>query len=220
MRYYSLISGITWNRRSSEVAKLKKLQKICGRLCHDIGMSIFHLFKQNIKNSPGSGADTETVRKIVKALDQLEPERAKFIAGFAYLLGRVARADMRITPEETRSMERILVERGGLPEAQAVIVVQMAKTQNILFGGTENFLVSREFKNRASHKEKMALLDCLFAVAAVENSIITLEDNEISQIADELRIEHRDFISIRSKHRESLAVFQKEGRRKRAGSDK
>jgi uncharacterized tellurite resistance protein B-like protein len=61
----------------------------------------------------------------------------------------------------------------------------------------------------AGHDEKMNLLDCLFAVAAANDSISTIEDNEISQIADEIRIEHRDFISIRSKYRDYLAVFQK-----------
>jgi uncharacterized tellurite resistance protein B-like protein len=51
-------------------------------------------------------------------------------------------------------------------------------------------------------------LDCLFAVAAASASIATIEDNEISQIADELRIEHRDFISVRSKYRDHLAVLK------------
>jgi uncharacterized tellurite resistance protein B-like protein len=84
----------------------------------------------------------------------------------------------------------------------------MAKTQNVLFGGTENYLVSREFNSIAGHEEKMALLDCLYAVASADQSISTIEDNEISQIADELRIEHRDFISVRSKYRDKLAVLQ------------
>ena len=77
-----------------------------------------------------------------------------------------------------------------------------------IFGGTENFLVSREFNSIASHEEKMGLLDCLYAVASADHSISTVEDNEISQIADELRIEHRDFISIRSKYRDKLAVLK------------
>jgi uncharacterized tellurite resistance protein B-like protein len=171
-------------------------------------MSIFNLFKLNSNENSKSSSETETVRKIVQALDRLEPQRAKFIAGFAYLLGRVARADLTISLEETQMMERILKEQGGLPEEQAIIVVQMAKTQNILFGSTENFLVSRELKDAATHEEKMALLDCLFAVAAADNSVSTVEDNEISQIADELRIEHRDFILVRSKYRNQLAVFQ------------
>jgi len=172
-------------------------------------MSILRLFRLNAGESSKSSIETETVRKIVEALDRLEPERAKFIAGFAYLLGRVARADLKVSPTETKTMERILVERGTLSEEQAIIVVQMAKSQNALFGGTENYLVSREFRDASTHAEKMALLDCLYAVASAENLVSTIEDNEISQIADELRIEHRDFISIRSKYRDSLAVLKK-----------
>lgn len=171
-------------------------------------MSLLRLLKLNVESRAKSSIETETVRKITQALDQMEPAHAKFIAAFAYLLSRVARADLNISPEETRTMERIVMERGGLPEEQAVIVVQMAKTQSILFGGTENYLVSREFNAMANQEEKMALLDCLFAVAAADQSISTIEDNEISQIADELRIGHRDFISIRSKYRGFLAVLK------------
>jgi uncharacterized tellurite resistance protein B-like protein len=171
-------------------------------------MSLFNLFKQNFVTGAKPSSETETVRKITQALDRLEPERAKYIAAFAYLLGRAARADLKISLLETQAMERIIAERGGLPEEQAVIVVQIAKSQNILFGATENYLVSREFKELSGYPERMALLDCLFAVAASDHSISTIEDNEISQIADELRIEHRDFISIRSKYRDYLAVLQ------------
>ena len=163
----------------------------------------------NLEENHKNSHETETVRKIVQALDQLQPDRAKFLAGFAYLLARVARADLQISPEETQTMEHIIMDKGSLPEEQAILVVQMAKTQNILFGSTENFLVSREFKAASSHKERMALLDCLYAVAAAENLVSTVEDNEISQIADELRIEHEDFISIRSKFRDRLAVLHK-----------
>ena len=102
-----------------------------------------------------------------------------------------------------------MTDRSGLPEEQAILVIQMAKTQSILFGSTENFLVSREFKSASTREERMAVLDCLFAVAATEDLISTVEDNEISQIADELRIEHRDFISIRLQYRDHLAVLQK-----------
>jgi uncharacterized tellurite resistance protein B-like protein len=174
-------------------------------------MSILRLLKSNLDRNVHTSAETETVRKIIRQLDQLDPERARFIAAFAYLLSRVARADLHISPEETKVMERIVMERGGLPEEQAVIVVQMAKTQNMLFGGTENFLVSREFNSLAGHGEKMGLLDCLYAVASADQSVSTIEDNEISQIADELRIEHRDFISVRSNYRDRLAVLKNSG---------
>src|ERR1051326_8426568 len=102
-----------------------------------------------------AGAETETVRKVVEALDQMDPERARFIAAFGYILSRVANADMHISAEETRAMEKIIVETGALPEDQAIIVIQMAKTRTQLFGATENFLVTREFSRIATREQKL-----------------------------------------------------------------
>ena len=152
--------------------------------------------------------ETETVRKIIEELDHLEPERARFVAAFAYILSRVARADMQVSEEETRAMEGIGVEHGKLPREHALIVVQMAKTQSLLFGGTENFLVTREMNRIASRDEKLALIDCLFAVSAADESISTVEDNVIRQISAELRLDHRDFIAVRAGYRDRLAVLQ------------
>jgi len=67
--------------------------------------------------------ETETVRKITQALDQMDPQQARHIAVFAYILGRVAHADLEISEEETREMERSVMELGELPEEQAIIVV-------------------------------------------------------------------------------------------------
>lgn len=161
-----------------------------------------------ISDKHASVGDTETVRKVIEALDQMEPERARFIAAFGYILSRVANADLNISPEETRAMERIIAERGGLPEEQALIVVQTAKTRTQLAGGTENFLVTREFSRIATREEKLALLDCLFAVAASEAGISTAEDNEIRQIVNELGLGHPDFIGVRSRWKDQLSVFK------------
>ena len=51
------------------------------------------------------------------------------------------------------------MERTGLPEEQAIMVVQMAKTQNVLFGETENYLVAREFGEISTREQKLALLE-------------------------------------------------------------
>ncbi len=170
-------------------------------------MSIRNFLGMGDKPSSAHG-ETETVRKVVEALDHLEPERARFIAAFGYILSRVANADLNISPEETRAMERTIVEFAQLPEEQAIIVVQMAKTRAQLFGATENFLVTREFSRIADHQQKIALLNCLFAVSAAEDDISTVEDNEIRQIASELGLDHRDFIAVRSNWRDHLAVLK------------
>jgi uncharacterized tellurite resistance protein B-like protein len=155
-----------------------------------------------------AGSKTEIVRQIVAQLDQLPPERANYIAAFAYILSRVALADMQISAEETQAMERIVIEHGEIPEEQAIIVVQMAKTRNKLFGGTENFPVTREFNEMTTRQQKLALLDCLFAVAAADLSISSHEDRVIRQVANELLLEHRDFIDVRSRYRDRLSVLK------------
>ena len=154
------------------------------------------------------GGETETVRKIVAELDHLPEDKARFVAAFAFMLSRVAHADLDISDDETRSMEQIVIEQGGLPEQQAIIVVQMAKTQNLLFGGTENYLVAKEFNRLASREEKLSMLHCLFAVGAADDSISTTENNVVRQIADELDLEHADFIAVRSRFRQHLAVLK------------
>ena len=45
--------------------------------------------------------DTDTVRRIVAELEAIEPKRARYLAAFAYILGRVAHADLDISAEET-----------------------------------------------------------------------------------------------------------------------
>lgn len=164
---------------------------------------------QNEGVTSASTPETETIRKIARELDQLDPEQARYLAAFAAILSRVARADLQVSEEETRKMEQIAAEDGGLPERQAVLVVQIAKSQSLLLGGTENYLVAREFNKLATREQKLALLRCLFDVSAADDSISTVEDNVIRQIADELKLEHRDFIAVRSAFREHLAVLKK-----------
>jgi len=154
-----------------------------------------------------AASHTDAVRQITEELEHLEPEKARYVAKFAYILSRVAHADMHVSEEETREMERIVREVGGLPEEQAIVVVHMARTRNLVFGGTDNFLVTRAFNNVASREQKLRLLDCLFAVATDEG-ISTVEDNEIRQVSKELMLEHPDYIAVRLRYRDQLAVLK------------
>jgi uncharacterized tellurite resistance protein B-like protein len=144
------------------------------------------------------------LRATLTALDHLEPDRARFLAAFAYLLGRVARADLQVSAEETQTMEALVREQGQLSQEQAMVVVQLAKTSNLLFGGTANFLVAREFSELASYDQKLALMRCLFAVSATDAVISTAEEGEIHRIATELRIDHPDLVSLRLTHKQHL----------------
>src|SRR2546423_15229987 len=71
--------------------------------------------------------ETATVRRIVARLEALPRDRARFLAGFAYVMSRAAEADFDISDDETKAMEQYAVELGGIDEAHAVLVVRLAK---------------------------------------------------------------------------------------------
>jgi uncharacterized tellurite resistance protein B-like protein len=153
------------------------------------------------------GPDTHEIaplRETLDALDHLEPERARYLAAFAYLLGRIAHADHEVTEEETRAMEVLVQEQGQLSTDQAMVVVQLAKTSNRLFGGTANFLIARQFSELATYDQKLALMRCLFAVSSTDDAISTAEEGELHRIAKELRIDHPDLLALRIAHQRQL----------------
>jgi uncharacterized tellurite resistance protein B-like protein len=159
----------------------------------------------------GAVGETETVRKIAASLEGMDEGKARFVAAFAYVLSRVAGADLEITAVETAAMERLVQERAGFGEAEAVLVVQIAKAQHRLFSGSENFLVTREFARLAGREEKLALLDALFAVSSADQSILHREDAEIGKIASELGLDHADFIAVKGRYRDYLEVLKRDG---------
>ncbi len=154
-------------------------------------------------------ADTATVRKIVARLESLPEDRARHVASFAYILGRVAQADLDIRDEEIAVMEELVMERGGLPREQAVLVVEIAKSQNRLFGGTENYLVTREFAQRADDAQRQELMHCLFAVSAADGSITADEEQQLQQIADELGMAPSIYFAVRARYNDQRSVIQR-----------
>jgi uncharacterized tellurite resistance protein B-like protein len=144
------------------------------------------------------------LRELVEALDRLDDNRARHLARFAYLLGRVAHADRHVTPEETRAMERLVRDEGQLTADQAMLVVSLAKSSNVLFGGTADFQVAQEFADTTSYDEKLALARCLFAVASSDDAISMAEETEIHRITNQLRIQPEDLTRLRLEHRRFL----------------
>ena len=173
-------------------------------------MSLFEWFQAVRSNASAFRGDTDTVRRIVGELDQLDGERARYLAAFAYVLSRVASADLNISEAETVKMVEILQRVGHLPEVQAILIVEIAKSQNHLFGGTENFLVTREFREIASDGQRRDLLDCLFAVSAADEAISGEEESQIWQIARELGFSHAEYIQMRLGYSDKRTVFRRD----------
>jgi uncharacterized tellurite resistance protein B-like protein len=146
---------------------------------------------------PPDGPKFDSLEDIEAALTGLDPARRRYVACFTYILTRSARADHQVTDVEAHEMERLVADQARRS------------------GGTDDFVVTREFDTFASHAQKLALVDALFAVSGVDASIVTIEDNEIRRIANELKIEHAEYIAIRAKH---LAHFEVLRSRTKSGS--
>ncbi len=155
-----------------------------------------------------TGAETAAVRSIVARLEALPPERARFLAGFAYVMGRAAQADLEISDAETQLMESAVVEQGGLDEAQAILVVEMAKLEARRNGATADYLVTREFARLASLDEKLAVLRCCFLVGAADQSISAEEASVVNQIARELHVDPHQLNEVRREFVEQLSAIQ------------
>src|SRR3954462_809411 len=153
-----------------------------------------------------SASDTQTVRRIAAQLDALPIDRARYLAAFAYILMRAAAADMDISDVEARAIEKLVEEYGGLPEAQAVLVTQIARNQSLLYGSTEDYLVTRQFHDLASDEERLALLRCCSLGGAADDTITAAECDTLQQIAKELDIDRDAVIAIRNEFAPKLSA--------------
>ena len=158
--------------------------------------------------SSAEAADTDTVRRIVRELEALPPARARFLASFAYTLTRSAAADLHISDVEAAVIERIVREYGGLAPAQAVLVAEIAKTQQILAGGTEDYVVTRQFREVSSLDERLDLLRCCYLVGAADDSITSAESATLQQIAHELDLDRTQINAIRNEFAGKLSAIQ------------
>ena len=131
------------------------------------------------KTDPALAAgETRTVREIAAKLERLPPETARFLAGFAYVLARVANADLVIAEAEAEEIGRTVRLLAGLSADEADLVVEIAKSQARLLGGTENYVVTREFRRASTPLQRAQLLECLYAVTAADGTISSAESRE------------------------------------------
>jgi tellurite resistance protein len=152
--------------------------------------------------------ETESIRRIASEIEALPLDQRRFIAGYAYVLARAAHADLETSDAELERIERAVVEVGHLTEAQAVLVVEMARNMNELYGSTEDYVVTRELASIATREQREGLLRTAFAVGAADHSITAPETAELNEIGKELGFRADEVDAIRDEFRDQLAAIQ------------
>ena len=152
--------------------------------------------------------DTDTVRRIVGKLEAMPPDQARLIASAAYILARAANADLDISDDETAAMEEALQRTGALDEATAVLVAEMAKLQAKTVGGTEDFVVTREFKSVSTPEQRLNVVRACFVIGAASGSISAEESAVANEIANELDIEDATIAALRAEFTDQMSAVQ------------
>jgi tellurite resistance protein len=155
-----------------------------------------------------TAGETATVRRIVARLEEMPPERARLIASAAYTLARAAHADLEISDEETGAIETELQRDGALDEPTAVLVTEMAKLQAKTVGGTEDYVVTREFKAIATRDQRLDVMRACFVIGAASGTISAEETAVLNQIAGELDIDAAALNAIRADYHDRLSSVQ------------
>jgi uncharacterized membrane protein YebE (DUF533 family) len=159
-------------------------------------------------DAAAAAGDTQTVRRIVARLERMPADQARLVASAAYTLARAAHADLEISEDETTVIERELQAHGAIDEATAVLVTEMAKLQARTVGGTEDYVVTREFTALASEQQRVDVLRACFAVGAASGSISAEESAELNQIGKELGLDPDVINAVRREYHERLSSVQ------------
>src|SRR5688572_10084688 len=86
------------------------------------------------------------LEEIESTLASLGAGRPRHLACFAYILTRPARADHEVTDDEAAQMRQIISEHAAVTDVQADAIVRVAREAARQSGGTDDFIVTREFE--------------------------------------------------------------------------
>jgi uncharacterized membrane protein YebE (DUF533 family) len=153
-----------------------------------------------------TAGETATVRQIVARLERMPAAQARLVASAAYTLARAANADLHVSEEETVVIERELQAHGVIDEPTAVLVTEMAKLQARTVGGTEDYVVTREFAALADEQQRIDVLRACFAVGAASGFISAEESAAVNQIANELALDADVVNAIRAEFHERISA--------------
>lgn len=158
---------------------------------------------QRLMRIAGRGADaprptSASVKRIAAEFEQLDDDTARYLAAFAYVLGRLAASDSEVDDSEVDAIERALVEIAGIESGHARSVAEAAHIEAEERGGTEDYIATRDFRRLASREQQVTLLKCLLQVATADGEITPEENSEILNIAEELGFAFPELKALRA----------------------
>ncbi len=144
-----------------------------------------------LRRGAPAGPERDALAPLLPALGELlaeDPEKARYLAAFAYLLSDVAYADGLISRVETQRMNRILRDFSSLTLGQAGLLLQLVHNETI-FRADAAVDATAMFAELTTDKQQQDLIGCLYAVASADEQILPAEQASITRIARDLEVD-------------------------------
>ncbi len=159
-------------------------------------------------SAAGRDQEPASLAEIATELEALPTEESRFVAAFSYLLARIAAADLKTESVERAAIARRLEALARVDPERARLLAETAVRAAETHRASDDHLVARAFRDMSERPERIRLLRCLYAVAAADETISTVEDNEIFEIANAIGIDRRDVVALRSEFKEHLGTLK------------
>ena len=160
------------------------------------------IVKRLMRMAGGSGNEirpgSASVQRIAAEFEQFDDDTARYLAAFAYVLGRLAAADHEVDDTEVAAIELALVDIAGIDPGHARLVAEAAHIEAQEEGGTQDYIATRDFRRIASREQRVLLLKCLMKVASADGEITKEENREVLQIAEELGFAFPELKALRA----------------------
>lgn len=123
------------------------------------------------------------------------------------LLARVAYSDLNVDENETAFIKKAINEISDFDQASSNALAELAINEVKLLAGQENHRYCYELNDHLDNDEKYKILKLLFAVAAADGEVESVESEEIRHITKALLLEHKHYISAQATVKEKLKAL-------------
>ena len=91
---------------------------------------------------------------------------------------------------------------------RAKLLAEAAIRAAATYSASDDHLVARAFRDMTEEPERVRLLRCLYAVAAADETISTVEDNEIFDVAMAMGVRRTAVIAVRLEFKKYLGSLK------------
>jgi len=148
-------------------------------------------------------------QEVQKSFPDYDDDQLARIVAISSMMSRVAYADLDICKKEQVKMSESVHKWFEFSKDESQKLIELVVKYTKVLSGIENHLYARELNQSLSKPEKIKLLNTLFAIAASDDSVTTIEENEIYNITTELLLTKKEYVQAKMTVLDFLAALKK-----------